>query len=199
MVQALTIVRGAVGAEHEAMLDLGEQVWQQYACERGYAYATFRGAWQTGRHPAWNKVLWLLAVLENSDVASVIWADADTLLVDRTADLAESIPARAAAMGWYESPLPHWNSGVIALCNDKQSRDWLRSAWSTGDPPQGAWCGVPGCFEQPALNFHAREFGVSTLAPRWHAIRTIGQTGGVIAGWHGEADRVAKMRAECRT
>lgn len=192
MVQKLIIVRGAVG-EHLPLLAVGELAWRAYAAKWGHGYVCFTSAAQHERPPAWNKILWLGQVLQE-DCAGVLWADADTLITDPNQDLAQAVPEKSAAMGWYEIPTPHYNSGVIALRNTTLVREYLEAAWALDHTRPLGWANVPGRYEQPALNHLAKAYQVTRLDPKWHTIYTIGQAGGVVTGFHGAASRLAVMQ-----
>lgn len=115
---------------HLELLALGLPALAEYAERHGYDLIVHRGLLATDRPASWSKVRALRAALDRYDLA--VWIDADAVVVDQSADLADdlhpSAPLQCVAHETDEGRIP--NLGVFAMRSGRDARRLLDAMWA---------------------------------------------------------------------
>lgn len=135
------LIQMACGA-HLDLLELTRDHHRQYAERHGLDYWCITGNPAPHKRPGWGKVPLLLAGIR-AGYESVIWLDADAVIVQPQFDLTALVPD---GMGMVRHPHPeHWNTGLIVA---RSGADVERFWQAVDDMPDNnhAW------MEQAAAN-----------------------------------------------
>ncbi len=123
-----------------ALLRLARTTFAPYARRHGYALHLHTRVLDPGRPAPWSKVVALRRLLERYD--ELVWLDADTMVVDRSRDLAAELPADRM-MGLVEhrlrdgSVMP--NTGVWVLRAGDETAAFLDEVWAQEDLVGHRW------------------------------------------------------------
>lgn len=132
---------------------------------------------------SWAKVELMRQALR--DYQSVVWLDADTLIVDFETDLRDAIQLGKIGACWHRIPqLNHWNVGALYLDDAEEVREFV-DHWLDLYP------GInDGWMEQGVFNRMARESRtVVTLSDKWNATLDVSMVpDAVVLGFHGQGD-----------
>ncbi len=177
---------------HRPLLEWSEPRHRAY-CERwGFDYRPEYEPQQTERHPVWDKVLLIQAALR-AGYRTVVWLDADALIVDPATDLRTAL---RWDLGLVDHPGPpyHLNAGAIYLRNEPWLHELFGRVWDL--QREHPWQ------EQQILNelLEARNWsGVEVLHARWNSTIGVNETPrAVVQAWHGPLspeERLALMQA----
>jgi len=164
----------------EALLRLASRTIVPYAQRHGYALELSTAAPDPSRPAAWGKIPLLRRLVQQHEL--VVWIDADTMIVDGRADIAEALPAdRLMAFAIHRigvTAMP--NTGVWLLRGGPEAVELLDRVWAQEDLIDHAWwenaalCRLLGydldpvrlVAPTPLLTEQTLE-----LDPRWNSIR----------------------------
>ena len=170
--------------EYVRLLNLTQARHQEVAQAYSIDYCCLFGAQQTERHCEWDKISVLRNALRQGKWETIIYLDADTLLIDKTQDLRGALP-EGAWLGLVRSEETGLFTGSLYVRTCAQSKAFFDEVWR-------AW---PGPVEQEAsaaihkvLNFYpSRWKGVQILEEKWHRAVRKGEIQGAIAvTWEGQ-------------
>jgi hypothetical protein len=139
---------------------------------------------------SWGKIQLIKDALADG-YDSVIWLDADTLIVDMDTPLTKGVVAGKIGVCWHRIPQgDHWNVGTIYLDNTEETRAFI-DAWLASYPPE-----YDGWMEQGVFNKMAQKSKtVVTISDRWNATLAVSMVpDAVVLGFHGQGD--TKYRAD---
>ena len=171
------------------MLDLTSGRHAAYCARHGITYWPVFGEVPSGRHPAWSKIALIRAALEMG-FATVVWLDADTLIVRDDEDIRGALDPAGGPLALAQHPSPgldgtttHDNTGVMVMRNTSRVREFFTAVWQAGPLGDHVW------HEQARMLDLLPAFpGLrQRLDDRWNA--TVGANEAaepVIKAWHGE-------------
>jgi hypothetical protein len=115
---------------HEALLDISGETFAIFADRHGYDLDLRRELPAPERPPPWSKIPLILGLFERYDL--VLWLDADSAIVDPTADIASELGPRhlmgLVAHEYDGQVVP--NSGVWVLRRHRSVRRLLDRMWN---------------------------------------------------------------------
>jgi hypothetical protein len=160
-----------------------------YLCHLGRVPST------SALDPTWDCVpLMRLALGLGYDL--VVWLDTDALVVNPEVDLREaSKEFRHVGMVKHRLGLhSHFNCGVTFVSNTEKARDFLAQTEEGGPVARSGW------HEQARMHKVNAKLGViHRIDDRWNSTEGINEVADpVIAAWHGDPDRISKVRAAIR-
>lgn len=167
-------------------------------CERNEIdYQVRIAKWQHRRKPNWNKVLWIIEAIETGRYDTILWMDADTMIV-RPFSIQDVLKKnRILGMVRHDRHEPqHWNSGLIFTRSSKKSLTFWKHVWKHGHVEGSTWQ------DQPRINLAVesaafRDF-FQPLPPKYNyqdgCMEKIADEKVIIKAWHGVDDREEYMR-----
>ena len=158
---------------HRELLSLAQPSFEYYAAAQGYdLLVATRCELPEKRSPHWAKVRLLLEQLGSYD--TVVWLDADTMIVDFTRDIAADLPADDFQGLVLEQNQWRWNpnTGVWVVRSDPRSEAFLTEVWERGPLDRYLWP-EQGAVMQ-ALGWQLTPFprGVKLVHPSHHLAET---------------------------
>jgi hypothetical protein len=160
------------------LLALARRSFAPYARRHGYELVLREQAPADGRPAPWSKVLLLRELAERFD--TLVWLDADLVVVDPRADIAEDLaPTHDLALvehTYGEVRMP--NSGVMVLRGGEPAIRFLDAVWAQEDLVEHRWwenaaiCRLLGYELDPPGPSHDTPLRRATtmLDPRWNSI-----------------------------
>ena len=120
------------------LLDLSLPALNHYGDVHGYEVVVGDGE-SYGRPPAWAKVPLLQRLLATYD--TVLWIDADAIIMDSTVDVASAVPGAAfqALAGPCAGNPPYINTGVWLLRAGDRASQFLDAVWAATEFIDHAW------------------------------------------------------------
>ena len=112
---------------HEALLEISRPTFAAYAERHGYELITSTDS-DPRRPPAWAKVPMLREALESFEL--VLWIDADAVIVDGSADIADELKADRFLGLVRHGELEVPNTGVMLWRSGEPARELLDRAWN---------------------------------------------------------------------
>ena len=132
---------------------------------------------------SWGKIELIRRALD-TQYQSVVWLDADTLIVDLQTNLRDAIQPDKIGACWHRIPqLNHWNVGALYIDNTPNTRAFI-DEWLASYPPKPQW------LEQGEFNRLARESRtVVTISDKWNATLDVSMVpDAVVLGFHGQSN-----------
>lgn len=175
------------------MLELSAGRHAAYCQKYGLTYWPVLGNVQFARTSHWNKIVLVRHALDLG-FETVIWLDADTLIVRDDVDIRTALYGeKPLALALHPSPAPggllaHWNSGVMVMRNTARTREFFDAVWAGGPLENHIWQ------EQARILDLLPSFPdlVQRLDDRWNS--TVGLTevpDPIIKAWHGSGPAAA--------
>jgi hypothetical protein len=112
---------------HEALLEISRPTFAAYAERHGYELITSTDS-DPRRPPAWAKVPMLREALGSYEL--VLWIDADAVIVDGSADIADELEADRFLGLVRHGELGVPNTGVMVWRSGEPARELLDRAWN---------------------------------------------------------------------
>lgn len=114
-------------------MDLARPIHEDYARRCGSDYLLFVGVREVGVNPTWDRLPMMLDAFENG-YASVVWFDADVLVVNPDRNIFEEVQGaplhmtRTSGFPWWTptGEQEAWNDGVLVAENHPDAIDALR-------------------------------------------------------------------------
>lgn len=184
---------------HSELLDITRPVFERYALRHGYDLDLRTSAPVTGRPPAWTKLLLVRELLDRYD--TVVWVDADAIIVDLDSDVAvrpRRYPVDMVTHVVDGIPLP--NAGIAVWRRSRAAVTLLERMWAQRALIDHRWWenaallavlgGDPdvGLVSSRSRRRSARTIG--RLDPRWNSVPVVAEVPdpGIVhlAGWRNE-------------
>jgi hypothetical protein len=163
----------------ERLLRLARRTVAPYARRHGYELALHTVPVETTRPVPWSKVLILRDLVEHHE--TVVWLDADLVVVDGRADIAAELPAdRFLGLVEHRIGAARFpNSGVMVLRGGERSAAFLDAVWALDEYTNHQWwenaaiCHLLGYTLDPPRSVGQTEWrtGAAFLSPRWNWIK----------------------------
>lgn len=175
-----------------AMLELTREHHGSYCDQWGFNYWCLIENSIPGSDPekgSWSKVELIRQGLK--DYQSVIWLDADTLIVDLQADLRDAIHLGKIGACWHRIPqMDHWNVGALYVDNCQETKDFIAEWLASYPGPNDGWM-EQGVFNRLALQSKT----VVTLSDKWNATLDVNMVpDAVVLGFHGQGDTKQRIQ-----
>lgn len=191
MNKTILIQQAYPGYGFEPMLELTRGWHQEYCDNWNIDYQCVLDNPIPERSPligSWAKIYLIQqAMLKN--YRSIIWLDADTLILDRERNLIDATQNSHIGACWHRIPqLHHWNVGALYINNQENTRQFIDEWAAVYPPPNDGWN------EQGVFNRLARQSRtVVTVSDKWNATINVSMVpDAVVMGFHGHGD--AKRR-----
>jgi glycosyltransferase involved in cell wall biosynthesis len=191
-----TLLLQAARGSHREMLELTRDRHAAYARTHGMEYACRLEYPAPDRHAGWDKIALLLDALRSRQYETIVWLDADALIVDERRDLREALPAglwlgmaRHGEGGWY-------NSGAMYLRATPECLQFFEAVWANW--PVGHPWEDNAAILQVLEREPGRWPGVGTIDDAWNSTFLVNESPQpVVMAWHGLYDapvRALRMR-----
>lgn len=184
---------------HAALVDVHAPVLRSYAVRHGYDLVIRREVVGLGERPmAWGKLLVVHELLERYD--TVVWIDADAVIVDPRADIAADASGRRPCLVRHEiDGVEVPNTGVMVLRRGRGTTELLNRMWHRTDLIHHQWWenaaliaelgGDPDVgLVSPSARRTARRV-LGRLPGRWNSIPTCADPQPAIVHFAGVPDR----------
>ena len=191
------IIQGGYGGGCVDQLGISFEHHAQFCEQHEIDYQVRIARWQHKRKPNWNKVRWIIEAIESNRYDTILWMDADTMIV-RPFDL-DGVLKKKSIVGMvrHDRHEPkHWNSGLIFTRSTKRSLQFWKHVWKRGRVEGVTWQ------DQPRINL-AVESDVfrdyfQALPPKYNyqqgLMDPVPDDEVIIKAWHGVHNREVFMR-----
>ena len=153
--------------------------------------------WQHKRKANWNKVKWIIEAIETRRYNTILWMDADTMIV-KPFEIDEVL-RKDSIVGMVQhsrhDPV-HWNSGLIFTRSNRLSYDFWNHVWAHGRVEGSGWQDQPRINKAVELEEFRDHF--QPLPPQYNyqqgLMDSVDHDDVIIKAWHGVKQRHTFMR-----
>lgn len=160
------------------LLALARRSFEPYAERHGYDLDLRTEPLDTGRPAPWSKIALVRELLQTHE--TVVWLDADLVIVDKSKDIGDELPA-TSYMGLVEHRVAgkrNPNTGVVVFRSTDRTRAFLEAVWNAEEFIHHRWWEQAAVMHLLGYDEHGEPTrpsewrdGVHWLGKEWNSIR----------------------------